>query len=200
LEQVSGFCCWREVGREVTDRELPLPPATIVELFHKGGVYMKNIMRYDPFREALSLRNALDQLFEQSFVRPAWGLSGAPGMGVAMDVYETDQGYQVKMLLPGVKPEDIELSVQQNSLAVRGQFPSSVKPDQQVNWLVQEIGAGTFERSITFPKPIDADKINTSYEHGILTISVPVSEANRPKKISITGGQPQQLTVEAGKQ
>jgi HSP20 family protein len=106
----------------------------------------------------------------------------------------------VKMLLPGVKPEDIELSVQQNSLAVRGQFPSSVKPDQQVNWLVQEIGAGTFERSITFPKPIDADKINTSYEHGILTISVPVSEASRPKKISITGGQPQQLTVEAGKQ
>jgi HSP20 family protein len=161
---------------------------------------MTNIMRYDPFREALSLRNALDQLFEQSFVRPAWGLSGAPGVGVAMDVYETDQGYQVKMLLPGVKPEDIELSVQQNSLAVKGQFPSSVKPDQQVNWLVQEIGAGTFERSITFPKPIDADKINTSYEHGILTISVPVSEASRPKKISITGGQPQQLTVEAGKQ
>jgi len=157
-------------------------------------------MRYDPFREALSLRNAMDQLFAQSFVRPNWGSSASAGRGVTMDVLETEQGYQVRVGLPGVKPEDLDLSVQQNTLTIKGQFRSSVKPDQQVNWLVQEISEGSFERSITFPKPIDADKIDTSFEQGVLSITVPLSEASRPKKISITGGQPKQVTVEAGKQ
>ncbi len=161
---------------------------------------MTTLMRYDPFREAIRLRDAMEQLFAQSFVRPNWGIRGTTAMGVSMDVFETEQGYQVKVLLPGVNPEDIELSVQQNTLTIKGQFQSSVKPDQQVNWWVQEIGAGTFERSITFPKPIDADKIDTSFEHGVLSIWVPVSEASRPKKISITGGQPEQVTVEASKQ
>ena len=159
---------------------------------------MTTLMHYDPFREALSLRNAMDQLFAQSFVRPNWGSSDA-GRGVTMDVFETEQGYQVRVVLPGVKPEDLDLSVQQNTLTIKGQFRSSVKPDQQVNWLVQEISEGSFERSIAFPKPIDADKIDTSYEQGVLTISVPISEASRPKKISITGGQPKQVPVEAGK-
>ena len=161
---------------------------------------MTTLMRYDPFREALRLRDAMEQLFAQSFVRPNWGINGTATMGVSMDVFETEQGYQVKVLLPGVNPEDIELSVQQNTLTIKGQFQPSVKPDQQVNWVVQEIGVGSFERSITFPKPIDADKIDTSFEQGVLSISVPVSEASRPKKISITRGQPEQMTVEAGKQ
>ncbi len=108
---------------------------------------MTTLMRYDPFREALSLRNAMDQLFAQSFVRPNWGSSASAGRGVTMDVLETEQGYQVRVGLPGVKPEDLDLSVQQNTLTIKGQFRSSVKPDQRVNWLVQEISEGSFERS-----------------------------------------------------
>jgi HSP20 family protein len=65
--------------------------------------------------------------------------------------------------------------------------------------LVHEIGSGSFGRTITLPKPVDADHIETSYEQGILTIVVPFSEVSRPKRISITGGQKKQLTVEAGK-
>jgi HSP20 family protein len=159
---------------------------------------MTTIMRYDPLREVLSLRKALDQLFEQSFVRPAWGISGVQGAGVPMDVYETEQGYQIRALLPGVKPEDIDLSVHQNSLTLKGQIHPATEPEQKVNWLLQEIGSGTFERSITFPKEIDVDQIATSYEHGVLTISMPFSQATRPKKISITGSQPKQMTIEAG--
>nr|HET6902236.1 Hsp20/alpha crystallin family protein [Ktedonobacteraceae bacterium] len=160
---------------------------------------MTTVMRYDPFREVLSLRNAMDQLFEQSFVHQNWASNVLASQGVAMDVFETEQGYQVKVLLPGVKPEDLDLSSQQNTLTIKGQFQPSVKSDKQVNWLVKEIGEGSFERSITFPRPIDVDGIMTSYEHGVLTISVPISEASRPKKISIMGGQAKQLTVEAGK-
>jgi HSP20 family protein len=108
-----------------------------------------------------------------------------------MDVLETRHGYQVRVLLPGVKPEDIHLEVAQNMLVLKGLFSPWVQRDHKVNWLVQEISAGSFERNITFPQPIDAEKITTSYEYGVLTISVPVSEASRPKRIHVTGSQSQ---------
>ncbi len=68
-----------------------------------------------------------------------------------MDVFQTEQGYQVTALLPGIQPEHIELSVQQNTLTLKGQYQLAARPEQQGNWLLQEIGVGTFERSITFP-------------------------------------------------
>ena len=175
------------------------------------------INRYDPFREALSLRNAIDQLFSQSFVSPAWYTGNTQGMA-PMNVHETENGYQVDVSLPGVKPEDIDLTVHQNTLTVKGHYsyqnqqgqpqnqPSQNQQGQQQetqqgqqNWLMREIRSGAFERTVTFPKPIDADKIETHYEHGILTISVPISEASRPKKISVKSGQGQPVTVEADK-
>ncbi|GAC1392140.1 MAG: Hsp20/alpha crystallin family protein [Ktedonobacteraceae bacterium] len=148
-------------------------------------------LRSEPFRKELSLRNAMNQLFEQSFVRPALGNGGSQAYVPLMDVLETEHGYQVRVLLPGVTPEDIHLEVAQNTLILKGQFSPWVQQDHKVNWLVQEISAGSFERSITFPQPIDAEKITTSYEHGVLTLSVPVSEASRPKRIRVTGSQSQ---------
>lgn len=160
---------------------------------------MATLVRYDPFSDMLSLRNAMNQLFEQSFVHPLGVTSSSQMTFVPMDVYETEQGYHVNLLLPGVKPEDIELTVQQNTLMIKGHFAPSVAQDKQVNWLVHEIGTGSFERSITLPKAIENDKVETSYQDGILTITLPFSEVSRPKKISITGSQPKQVTVEAGK-
>lgn len=159
---------------------------------------MTTITRYDPFREALSLHKAIDQLFEQSFVNPSWSAGSVQGFGVPLNVLETEQGYQVYALLPGVKPEDIDLSVQQNSLTIKGRFQPQIEPGQKGNWLLRDFGAGAFERSITFPMAIDADQITTHYEYGVLTITVPISQAARPKKISIVGNQPKQMTVEAG--
>jgi len=208
------------------------------------------ITRYDPFREALSLRRAMDQLFEQSFVNPSM-MSGSPTMLAPMDVCETDNGYEVDVALPGVRPEDIELTVDQNTLTIRGRFshqndhqnqpegqmqgqqqtqPAQAQgqPSQQQsqqgggqqaqqgkterhrkghNWLSREIVAGAFERSITFPRPIDTNNIQTKFENGILTIRLPISEASRPKRITIKGdtagqssqsSQPQQVPVGAG--
>ena len=155
--------------------------------------------RSDPFREDLTLRDAMDQLFAQSFVQPGWGGRNPQVTAAPLDVFEVEHTYQVRVLLPGMKPEDIEVTVQQNTFTVRGQFRPSVPHDKQVSWLVQEIGAGTFERTITFPKPIDSEGIKTSYENGILALSVPVHQESRPKRISIAGSQPQQQIVEAEK-
>ncbi|HEX6553751.1 MAG TPA: Hsp20/alpha crystallin family protein, partial [Ktedonobacteraceae bacterium] len=196
------------------------------------------ISRYDPFREALSLRRAMDQLFEQSFVRPNMMPGTAPQLA-PMDICETPNGYEVDVALPGVRPEDIELTVDQNTLTIRGRFshqnehedqPEGQTQGQQQqaqagqtqgqqqdggqqtqqgkmdrhqrghNWLSREIVAGSFERVVTFPRPIDTNNIQTKFEDGILTIMLPVSEGSRPKRISLTSGQsqPQQMPVEAG--
>jgi HSP20 family protein len=199
------------------------------------------ITRYDPFREALSLRRAMDQLFERSFVQPGL-MPGSPSLMAPMDVCETENGYEVDVALPGVRPEDIELMVDQNTLTIRGRYshqnehqdkpqgqtqgqsqmqqqsqpqmgqqyggPQAQQPGrterhrQGHTWLSQEIVSGSFERTITFPRPIDTDHIQTKFENGMLTILLPVSEASRPKRISITGGQsqPEQVPVGAGQQ
>src|SRR6266567_9367953 len=83
--------------------------------------YKSMITRYDPFREALSLRRAMDQLFEQSFVRPNM-MSGAAPQLAPMDICETQHGYEVDVALPGVRPEDIELQVDRNTVTLRGHY------------------------------------------------------------------------------
>ena len=209
------------------------------------------ISRYDPFREALTLRRAMDQLFDQSFVNPGM-LPGAGPMIAPMDVCETPNGYEVDVALPGVRPEDVEITVDQNTLTIRGRYSyqnehrdqqqgqwqgqgqqqgqrqgqqqgqwqgqtgqtqvgqsqagqsqqQQGRPDrhrQGHNWLLTEIPSGTFERTITFPRPIDVNNIQTKFENGILTIMLPVSEASRPKRLSLTAqGQAQQIPAEAG--
>jgi HSP20 family protein len=196
------------------------------------------ITRYDPFREALSLRRAMDQLFEQSIVPPGL-MPGAPSLMAPMDVCETPNGYEVDVALPGVRPEDIELTIDQNSLTIRGRYSHQEEhqsqPQSQMqggqaqqqsqqqgggqqaqqpqrgrterhrqghNWLLREIVSGSFERTITFPRPIDTNNIQTKFQNGILTVMLPVSEESRPKRIGITGGesQPQQVAVGAGQQ
>lgn len=197
------------------------------------------ISRYDPLREALTLRRAMDQLFDQSFVNPGM-MQGAAPMIAPMDVCETPNGYEVDVALPGVRPEDVEITVDQNTLTIRGRYSyqnehrdqqegqmqnqqqaqtgqtqvgqSQPRGDAQQgktdrhrqghNWLLKEIPSGTFERTITFPRPIDVNNIQTKFQNGILTIMLPVSEASRPKRISLTGGQgqPQQIPIEAGQQ
>jgi len=185
------------------------------------------ITRSDPFREALSLRRAMDQLFEQSFVQPSL-MPSSPSLIALMDVCETPNGYEVDVALPGARPEDIELTVDANTLTIRGRFsyqnehqdqsqggqqdggkqaqqPQQGKAQrhrQGHNWLIREIPSGVFERTITFPRPVDTNNIQTKFENGILTVLLPVTEASRPKRVSITSGQiqPQQVTVGAGQQ
>jgi len=160
---------------------------------------MTVIRRFNPLSEALTLHDAMNQLFAQSFVQPNWNAGRSPSLVAPIDVFESEQTYHVHALLPGIQPEEIELTVQGNTLTFRGHLQPSVKPEQQVTWLAQEIGSGSFERSVTFPKPIDSEKIATQYTNGLLMMAVPIHESNRPKRISVTASEPKPVAVEAGK-
>lgn len=177
------------------------------------------ITRSDPLRETLSLRRAMDQLFEQSFVNPSL-MSGVSSQMTPLDAYETPSGYEVDVALPGVRPEDIELTVDINTLTVRGRYSHQEArqtrlqgqgqgeqqsqqgrtqyPRQGHSWLVREIPSGMFERTITFPRSIDNNNIQTQLVNGMLTVILPISETSRPKRLTVAGGQSQQQPVGAG--
>jgi HSP20 family protein len=157
---------------------------------------MVNLVRYDSFRDLFSFHVAANRLFEQGFVGPNWSVTNATLAPI--DVLENELRYQVRVQQPCVKPKDIDLTVRGNSLTVKGQYHSETKEDKKGNWLVKETRSGSFGRSVTFAKSIDADKIETSYEQGVLTISVPVNEVARPKKISLKKDEPKAVAEEAG--
>jgi HSP20 family protein len=142
---------------------------------------------WDPFREAISLRDAVNVLFQESFVRPGT-FSGRDGVAaLPLDVCETENEYCVKASLPGVRPEDVQITVHGGTLTIRGEAkaPEEKKGER---WHLRERWSGAFERSITLGAPVDSDKAQARYEHGVLTLTLPKSEEAKPRSIKISSG------------
>lgn len=145
---------------------------------------MANIVVREPFREMMSLREAMDRLFEDSFVGPRWmGLDLEAG-ALAMDVYETDNDLVVTASVPGVKPEDVEITVTDDVLHIRGEVKSEEKVEK-ANYIRQERRFGRFERNLTLPMQVQADKAEAIFENGVLKLTLPKAEAVKPKQIKI---------------
>lgn len=140
--------------------------------------------RWDPWRDIVSLREAMNSLLEESFVRPRPGFAPASG-GVALDVKETDDQFLVIVPLPGVRPEDVEISVLGDSLRLSGEFKDRFNDDGR--WLVRERRLGRFERSINLPAPVSADRAGAEFDGGLLVIRLPKAEEARPKTIPVKG-------------
>ena len=152
--------------------------------------------RWDPFREMLSLREAMNQLLEESVVRPASagaaggaGGGGAAGRGqpLALDVAEREDAYVVSASLPGVRPEDVHVTVLGDTLAIRAE---TRREDERSagGYLLRERHVGTLQRTVTLPGPISADDVSADYEHGILMLTLPKSRANMPRRIQVRSG------------
>jgi HSP20 family protein len=156
---------------------------------------MTNLSRWDPFQDMLSLREAMNQLMEESFVRP----NGARGQGFvpALDLSETKDGYLVEAAVPGLKPEDLEITLENNVLTIKGETRKESE-DKQRNYHRVERRFGSFQRSITLPNTVKADAIKAELEQGVLKLEIPKAEEVKPRKIAVSVGQPK--TIEVGKQ
>jgi HSP20 family protein len=136
----------------------------------------------------VSLREAMDRLVEDSFVRPSLGWPAPAGLGtLAVDVYETDDDVVVKSAIPGIKPEDIDISLTGDTLTIKGEtkFEEEVKEE---SYIQREIRYGSFSRTVTVPVPVVADKADAEFEDGVLTLTLPKAEEIKPKSIKIKGG------------
>ena len=146
---------------------------------------MANIIRWDPFGEMVHLRHTVDGLFDQSFSRPWRIVRWENGESVSpLDVYETDDELVVKAVLPGVKPEDVEVSITGDTLSIKGEFKAEEETKKR-SYYRQERRYGSFHRAITLPTEVETDKAEAVFEHGVLTLTMPKAEAVKPKTIQV---------------
>lgn len=144
---------------------------------------MSSLMRWDPF-ERFSLRNAMDRLFDDSFVRPGIGWLSPNGVDLAIDMYETKDDVVVKAALPGIKPDQVEVSITGDTLMIRGEAKEEHEVKEK-DYIRRERRYGSFCRSLTLPSGIKSDKADASFENGVLTIKVPKAEESKPKTIKV---------------
>ena len=138
--------------------------------------------RWEPMREMMTLREAMDRLFDDAFTRPLSmsGVSAAP----AIDMYQTEDEVVVKATLPGLTAEDVDITVTGETLTLRGEYKQETEK-KQATYHIREQRSGSFERSILLPTDVKADKASATFENGVLTIAMPIAEEVKPKSITI---------------
>jgi len=146
---------------------------------------MANLTRYDPFSEMVTLRQAMDRLFEDSFVSPLTMRSyNGDAPGPALDVHETGDELVVTAALPGLKADDVDITITGQTLSIRGEFKAdeSIKRDQ---YLYRERRYGTFNRQLQLPVRVQGDSASATFEDGVLTLTIPKAEEVKPRQIRV---------------
>ena len=144
---------------------------------------MTNLTRWDPFSE---MRTTMDRLFDEGFSRP-WRLipnSTEYESTFPIEVSETDDALEVKASLPGVNPDEVEITVANDVLSVKAAHQET-KEDKKRDYYRREIRYGSFHRSLSLPVSVDSDKAEAKFENGILQLTLPKAEAVRPKQIKV---------------
>jgi HSP20 family protein len=147
---------------------------------------MTLVRRSSPFGELVSLRQAMDRLFEDSFVRPrTWAFGGFDGYSFPVDVTSTADAIAIEASLPGFKPDEVEITVENGVLSITGETRSE-RRDGEGESLVQEIRHGRVSRTIALPTGIEPDRATASFEDGLLKLRIPKAEAVKPRQIRIS--------------
>jgi len=143
---------------------------------------MTKLIRWEPAREVMTLREAMDHLFDDAFTRP---LTLRDGWSVpAVDMYQTDEEVVVKASIPGFKADDVQINVTGEILTLRGEVKQE-EEKQDKAWHIREQRWGSFERALALPTDVIADKAKAEFENGILTITLPKAEEVKPKTITV---------------
>ncbi len=143
------------------------------------------LVRSDPFRD-------VDRLFQQLWSAQQ---NGSKPMAMPMDAYRKDDSFLLQLDLPGVDPESVDLTVEDNVLTVSAQRQAP-PPSEGVESVIAERPFGSFSRQVVLGKTLDTEHIQANYESGVLTIVIPVAEKAKPRKIEVTKGNGQKTSIE----
>jgi len=131
----------------------------------------------------MTLREAMDRLFDDAFTRPV-NLRDGGWSSPAIDMYQTDDEVVLRAALPGFKADEVQINVTGDVLTLRGEMKHEEEQKDKA-WYIREQRWGSFERSITLPTDVKADKAVADYENGILTVTLPKAEEVKPKTITV---------------
>jgi len=142
---------------------------------------MPAMIRWSPARELVRMSDAMNRLLEDSWARPFSGRAEREAR-LPLDVYTTPSEIVVIANVPGLRPDDVAITLENDTLSINGE----VKPPMEnVDYIFQERPYGKFSRALTINTPVEADKVEATFENGVLTITLPKAEAARPKVIKV---------------
>ena len=145
---------------------------------------MSNLIRWEPAREMMTLREAMDRLFDDAFTRPLSIRDGWSMATPAIDMYQTDNEVVVKASIPGMKADDVQINITGDVLTLKGEFKQEDERKERA-WHIREQRFSSFERSVALPTAVKTDKADAVFENGILTITLPKADEVKPKTINI---------------
>ena len=163
---------------------------------------MTIIRRPSRFGDVATLRQAMDRFFDEEFRPFGWTTGAFSGPALPLDVTHDTDSLSIEAALPGVKPEDVDITVENGTLTISGRTQDERSADEG-SYLVQEIRRGSFSRSITLPQGLEPDKAEATFEHGVLKLRIPKAEQLKPRQIKISAvsdgaSQPTNGKLESG--
>ena len=147
------------------------------------------LTRWDPYREMASMRRMMDRLFDSAF-GDEWDRTNE--WSLPLDVVEDENSYIVKASIPGVKPDDLDITYSKGSLTIKGEIKDECEVTKG-QYHLRERRSGMFARTISLPDTVKAEDIEAEYQDGVLTLKLPKSEEIKPKRIQITPGKGRKL-------
>ena len=144
---------------------------------------MANIVRWEPLRDVMTLRDAMDRMFEDRFGRSVVPFGWGEGT-LALDMYETNESVVVKTAIPGVNADELEVSVTGDTLTIKAESEKEEEVSRE-NYLRRERRYGSYCRSVTLPGGLVSEKADADYTDGILTLTFPKAEEVKPKAIKV---------------
>ena len=147
------------------------------------------LVRWEPVREITSLQSEMNRLFNTFFDTPTPGNGGTPRRWIpAMDLVETEGDFVLKADLPGLKEEDVNIEVEENVLTVSGERKAEHE-DKREGYVRVERSYGSFRRSLTLPKGVDAEAVTANFDNGVLEVHIPKPEERKPRRVAIQVGE-----------
>jgi HSP20 family protein len=146
---------------------------------------MTIVRRTSPRGEFMTLRRAMDRLFDDDVFRPFSWTGTVDGPALPLDVVTTPHALVVEASLAGIKPEDVEIMIENGTLTITGRTADQLKAEDG-SYLVQEIRRGSFSRSVTLPNGLEPDKATATFEQGVLKLEIPKAEQMKPRQIRIS--------------
>lgn len=143
--------------------------------------------RWDPFRDMMAMREAMDRWVQGGLANRAQFLQTLRSEAIALDVVERDDAYELSAAIPGVKPEDVEVTVQGERVTIRAEVRAPEEKRNE-NILAREFRYGTMQRSMTLPTPVSSEDTEARLELGVLTLRLPKAQLTRAKRITVASG------------
>ncbi len=143
------------------------------------------LLRWDPKEDLLSFRDEMMRLMEEGMLPQRMMQMFSPGgrmMRVPMDAYETDEEIVILASIPGVAPENVEITFEGETLMIKGEIQT---PDEELDYIFRERPSGEFSRALVVNVPVNADEASATFENGLLTLTLPKAEEIRPKVIKV---------------